>query len=242
MAFVDGPCGWPLGKIPVDKPCGWYVCGTSARACGSVLSAHASWAHNTLMTQMDTTPSRAPDVVRICLPDDAATMALGRALAPVVRVGDAVLLRGDLGAGKTTLARALLRAMCDDPAMEVPSPSYTLVQTYDVPGKDVPGEGGQVAGGQAERGQGVEVSHFDLWRLDGPGALVELGWDDACEGIVLVEWPERLGALTPPHARHIDLVVRADGGRDAILRGWGADGRAVACVLGDDTKQAGEHA
>jgi len=195
------------------------------------------------MTQMDTTPSRAPDVVRICLPDDAATMALGRALAPVVRVGDAVLLRGDLGAGKTTL--------------EVPSPSYTLVQTYDVPGKDVPGEGGQVqggqvaggqvaggqvAGGQVERGQGVEVSHFDLWRLDGPGALVELGWDDACEGIVLVEWPERLGALTPPHARHIDLVVRADGGRDAILRGWGADGRAVACVLGDDTKQAGEHA
>ena len=174
------------------------------------------------MTQTDTTPPHAPDAVRICLPDDAATMALGRALAPIVRTGDAVLLHGDLGAGKTTLARARLRALCNDPAMEVPSPAYTLVQTYDAPG--------------------VEVSHFDLWRLDGPGALVELGWDDACEGIVLVEWPERLGELTPPHARHIDLVVRADGGRDAILRGWGADGGAVARAVGNDTKQAGEQA
>ncbi|WP_275401686.1 tRNA (adenosine(37)-N6)-threonylcarbamoyltransferase complex ATPase subunit type 1 TsaE [Novacetimonas pomaceti] len=154
--------------------------------------------------------------LRIILPDDAATMALGRALAPALGAGDVVLLRGDLGAGKTTLARALLRALCDDAAMEVPSPSYTLVQTYDAPGGDA---------------SGVEVSHFDLWRLDGPDALVELGWDDACEGIVLVEWPERLGALAPPDARGIDLVVRADGGRDAILRGWGAHAHAAARMI-----------
>ncbi|MBE7618339.1 tRNA (adenosine(37)-N6)-threonylcarbamoyltransferase complex ATPase subunit type 1 TsaE [Gluconacetobacter entanii] len=168
------------------------------------------------------TPSPAPDVARIFLPDDAATMALGRALAPLLHAGDAVLLRGDLGAGKTTLARALLRTLCHDPAMEVPSPSYTLVQTYDAPG--------------------VEVSHFDLWRLDGPGALVELGWDDACEGIVLVEWPERLGELTPPGARHVDLLVRADGGRDAVLRGWGAQAGTVARLVEDAMKQAGEQA
>ncbi|PYD75150.1 tRNA (adenosine(37)-N6)-threonylcarbamoyltransferase complex ATPase subunit type 1 TsaE [Novacetimonas pomaceti] len=159
--------------------------------------------------------------LRIVLPDDAATMALGRALAPALGAGDVVLLRGDLGAGKTTLARALLRALCNDAAMEVPSPSYTLVQTYDAPG-------GDASGGDAS---GVEVSHFDLWRLDGPDALVELGWDDACEGIVLVEWPERLGALAPPDARGIDLVVRADGGRDAILRGWGAHAHAAARMI-----------
>ncbi|RBM07649.1 tRNA (adenosine(37)-N6)-threonylcarbamoyltransferase complex ATPase subunit type 1 TsaE [Novacetimonas cocois] len=156
------------------------------------------------------------DTVRIILPDDAATMALGRALAPALGAGDAVLLRGDLGAGKTTLARALLRTLCDDAAMEVPSPSYTLVQTYDAPGVDA---------------SGVEVSHFDLWRLDGPDALVELGWDDACEGIVLVEWPDRLGALAPPDARGIELTVRADGGRDAILRGWGAHAHAAARMI-----------
>ncbi|POF63312.1 tRNA (adenosine(37)-N6)-threonylcarbamoyltransferase complex ATPase subunit type 1 TsaE [Novacetimonas maltaceti] len=179
------------------------------------------------MTQTDTTPCAASGVTRVLLPDDAATMALGRALAPLLRAGDAVLLRGDLGAGKTTLARALLRCLCDDPAMEVPSPSYTLVQTYDAPG---------------EGGQEMEVSHFDLWRLDGPGALAELGWDDACEGIVLVEWPERLGELTPPGARYVDLEVRADGGRDAFLRGWGAQAEAVARSVEGDTKQAGEQA
>ncbi|ATU74147.1 tRNA (adenosine(37)-N6)-threonylcarbamoyltransferase complex ATPase subunit type 1 TsaE [Komagataeibacter rhaeticus] len=138
----------------------------------------------------------------IPLPDTQATQALGHALAPLLRAGDAVLLEGDLGAGKTTLARALLRALCGSPDMEVPSPSYTLVQVYDAPL--------------------AAVAHFDLWRLDGPDALHELGWDDACEGIVLVEWPDRLGTLAPPDALHVRLLHTADGGRVARLEGWGA--------------------
>ena len=138
----------------------------------------------------------------IPLPDTIATQRLGQALAGLLAAGDAVLLEGDLGAGKTTLARALLRALCGSPDMEVPSPSYTLVQVYDAP----------VA----------EVAHFDLWRLDGPDALHELGWDDACEGIVLVEWPDRLGTLAPPAALHIHLLHTAGGGRVARLEGWDA--------------------
>ncbi|MHC0613965.1 tRNA (adenosine(37)-N6)-threonylcarbamoyltransferase complex ATPase subunit type 1 TsaE [Komagataeibacter oboediens] len=136
----------------------------------------------------------------ISLPDAQATARLGHALAGVLRAGDCVLLEGDLGAGKTTLARALLRGLCGDGDMEVPSPSYTLVQVYDAP----------VA----------EVAHFDLWRLDGPEGLYELGWDDAREGIVVVEWPQRLGALTPPDALRITLAPDAAGGRIARLEGW----------------------
>ncbi|GCE80289.1 tRNA (adenosine(37)-N6)-threonylcarbamoyltransferase complex ATPase subunit type 1 TsaE [Komagataeibacter oboediens] len=136
----------------------------------------------------------------ISLPDAQATARLGHALAGVLRAGDCVLLEGDLGAGKTTLARALLRGLCGDGDMEVPSPSYTLVQVYDAP----------VA----------EVAHFDLWRLDGPEGLYELGWDDAREGIVVVEWPQRLGALTPPDALRITLAPDAVGGRIARLEGW----------------------
>ncbi len=121
----------------------------------------------------------------IFLPDLAATEALGRNIAARLRPGDAVLLDGPLGAGKTALARAMLRALCADPALEVPSPSYTLVQSYEAPG--------------------VTVHHFDLWRLDGPDAVVELGWEEARAGIVLVEWPDRLGTLSPPDAWRVAL-------------------------------------
>lgn len=142
----------------------------------------------------------------IPLPDEQATAALGRMLAAHLHAGDAVLLEGDLGAGKTTLARALLRALCGDATMEVPSPSYTLVQVYEA--------------------AGTEISHFDLWRLDGPDALHELAWDDACEGVVLVEWPDRLGALKPDGALHIHLLHDGAGGRIARLGGW--DGRLAS--------------
>lgn len=131
---------------------------------------------------------------------EADTEQLAQTLAARARPGDAILLSGPLGAGKSVLARAFLRSFCADPALEVPSPTYTLVQAYEAP----------VA----------TVYHFDLWRLGSPDELDELGWDDACEGVMLVEWPERLDDMTPQHALHITLDVAPDGSRHATLAGW----------------------
>jgi tRNA threonylcarbamoyladenosine biosynthesis protein TsaE len=141
-----------------------------------------------------------PDPVIISLPDLAATEALARRLASVARSGDCFLLEGPLGAGKTALARAFLRAAAGDPEMEVPSPSFTLVQTYDT--KVGP------------------VFHYDLWRLDGPNSLEELDWEDALDAIVLVEWPERLGSRTPGGALTISLQFGNGEAREATITGW----------------------
>lgn len=139
--------------------------------------------------------------VTLSLPDAAATEALAARLALRARPGDAVLLEGPLGAGKSTFARAFLRAASGDPALEVPSPTFTLVQGYDLPC------------GPAH--------HFDLWRLDGPADLAELGWEEARDGIVLVEWPDRLGGLRPADALTIALAPEAAGdARAATLIGW----------------------
>jgi len=134
------------------------------------------------------------------LPDLRATGALAARLTGLARAGDAILLEGPLGAGKTAFARAFLRALSGDPGLEVPSPTFTLVQSYATPR--------------------LTVSHFDLWRLDGPGGLAELGWDDAREGVVLVEWPDRLGALRPHDALTIHFSPPGAEGRRALLSGW----------------------
>ena len=136
----------------------------------------------------------------IVLADLAATSRLAAAVAARARPGDAILLDGPLGAGKTAFARAFLRAAAEDPALEVPSPTFTLVQSYET-----------------NRGQ---VHHYDLWRLDGPGALDELGWDEARDDIVLVEWPDRLGPLRPEAALTIALEPGDDDARRATLSGW----------------------
>jgi tRNA threonylcarbamoyladenosine biosynthesis protein TsaE len=139
----------------------------------------------------------------LLLPDEAATAALAARVARHARAGDAVLLEGPLGAGKSAFARAFLRAASSDPALEVPSPTFTLVQAYDLP-----------AG---------PAFHFDLWRLDGPDGLRELGWEEAREGIVLVEWPDRLGDWRPGDALVIALAPgEAEEQRVATLSGWGA--------------------
>ncbi len=136
----------------------------------------------------------------LSLPNLAATYRLAEAVARLTRAGDAILLEGPLGVGKTEFARAFLRTISCNLALEVPSPSFTLVQSYDT------------AHGP--------VHHFDLWRLDGSDALVELAWEDAVADIVLVEWPDRLGALRPDSALTITLESGPDGARTARLTGW----------------------
>jgi tRNA threonylcarbamoyladenosine biosynthesis protein TsaE len=146
----------------------------------------------------------ARPIATLMLPDLAATHALAAAVAAAMRPGDAILLEGPLGAGKSAFARALLRAATDDAHLDVPSPTFTLVQSYET-----------------RRGT---VHHFDLWRLDGPGALEELGWDEARTDIVMVEWPDRLGTLAPADALHVTLSHAPDRGapeaRHATLAGW----------------------
>ncbi len=136
----------------------------------------------------------------IKLVDLAATFALAARVAAIMRPGDAILLEGPLGAGKTAFARALLRAATANPTLEVPSPTFTLMQSYET-----------------KRGM---VHHFDLWRLTGPDGLIELGWDDARDDIVLVEWPDRLGPLAPHQALTIRLVPGVEEARIAHLHGW----------------------
>ncbi len=166
-----------------------------------------------------TAPSRVFGPFALDLPDPAATVELARRLARLARRGDVIALKGDLGAGKTAFARALIQAMAGS-AVDVPSPTFTLVQTYDTP-------------------VGM-VWHFDLYRLESPDEAVELGLDQAfAEGISLVEWPERLHVL-PAEALVLEflfaeradarrLLLRMGGDWRTRLVGEGASGeRAVA--------------
>jgi tRNA threonylcarbamoyladenosine biosynthesis protein TsaE len=145
----------------------------------------------------------APDSLdmRLPLPGPDATDALGRALAAQLRAGDTLLLSGPIGAGKSHLARAIILSLMDrtgTPREDVPSPTYTLVQTYDLGGE--------------------EVWHADLYRLSGPDEIWELGLDAAFDSaICLVEWPDRLGQAAPGNALRIELA--ADPETDGRLAG-----------------------
>jgi tRNA threonylcarbamoyladenosine biosynthesis protein TsaE len=136
----------------------------------------------------------------LTLPSLAATEALARRVGALLRTGDAVLLSGPLGAGKSAFARALLRAVAGDPALEVPSPSFTLVQSYATP-------------------LGL-VHHYDLWRVEPGPDLRELGLDEAFRDITVIEWPDRLGAYAPDDALEIALTPLPDEARRARLSGW----------------------
>lgn len=136
----------------------------------------------------------------LTLADLQATTCLAGRVAALARRGDVILLEGPLGAGKTEFARAFLRAATDDQALEVPSPTFTLVQAYTT--------------------RLGPVHHFDLWRLDGPAALHELGWDEARDDIVLVEWPDRLGLLRPTDALSVALQPGPGAVRTVVLSGW----------------------
>lgn len=139
------------------------------------------------------------------LPDEAATQALGRAVARALQAGEAVCLSGPLGAGKSTLARALVRALTT-PDEEVPSPTFTLVQFYE--------------------GPRLNVAHFDLYRLSSADEAYEIGLDEALEeGAAAIEWPERLEGRLPRDRLDIEIALAAGGdrqGRAARLTGHGA--------------------
>lgn len=124
------------------------------------------------------------------LADEQATSTFGADIAAALRAGDVVALKGDLGAGKTTLARAIIRALAAEPELDVPSPTFTLVQTYEAR---------------------IPVAHFDLYRLGSPAELDELGLTEAADGVALVEWPERAGDRLPADAVEIELTHRGDG-------------------------------
>ncbi|GLR65534.1 tRNA (adenosine(37)-N6)-threonylcarbamoyltransferase complex ATPase subunit type 1 TsaE [Acidocella aquatica] len=129
--------------------------------------------------------------MQIFLPDEAATIALAQELAARARAGDVLLLCGPLGAGKTSFARAFIRALTGEPDLTVPSPTFTLVQQYEA--------------------RGTTIWHYDLWRLQDHHALEELGWEEALDGIVIVEWPDRLGPLTPPRALRLSFSHEGTG-------------------------------
>jgi tRNA threonylcarbamoyl adenosine modification protein YjeE len=137
-------------------------------------------------------------VREIALADEAATAALGARIAAALKPGDAVALAGDLGAGKTTLARVMLRALGVDE--DVPSPTFTLVQHYEAPR--------------------LNIDHFDLYRIEDESEVEQLGLDEALQsGAVLIEWPERAGARLPADALHIELEIAGAQSRRAIVSG-----------------------
>lgn len=143
------------------------------------------------------------------LADLTAAEAFGRRLAARLAAGDAVLLSGDLGAGKTTLARAVIEALTGE--TDIPSPTYTLVQSYDT-------------------NTGLDLVHADLYRIEDAGELEELGLDEAwTDGIALIEWPDRL-AERPGDRLEIHLEILPEGGRRATLTGFGSWERRLGDV------------
>jgi tRNA threonylcarbamoyladenosine biosynthesis protein TsaE len=134
----------------------------------------------------------------IFLADENAAVKLGAALAPGLQTGDIICLEGLLGAGKTTCARGLIKAFCG--VREVPSPTFTLVETY---------KSGDAA-----------LWHFDLYRLEQPRDVYELGFEDALgDGICLIEWPQRIEGLLPAERLRLVFHIPQGGGRRVDIEG-----------------------
>ena len=142
----------------------------------------------------------------VALADEAATRALAVDIAAALEPGDLITLSGDLGAGKTTFARALIRHLAGDEHVEVPSPTFTLMQSYELPR--------------------FNLLHADLYRLSGPGELAELGFEDASENsVTLLEWPDRAAGFLPPNRLDVALTLSPQQGetfRNARVTGYGA--------------------
>lgn len=161
-----------------------------------------------------------PATLTLDLPDADATARLGACLAPVLRAGDTLLLSGEIGAGKTHFARAIIsaRLAAAGASEDVPSPTFTIVQTYEA--------------------DGAEIWHADLYRLSGTSEVWELGLEEAFDNaICLVEWPDRLGAITSMAGLRLEFVVKPDDGRTLTAMAIGPRGqdllkRMAACVPG----------
>jgi tRNA threonylcarbamoyl adenosine modification protein YjeE len=155
-----------------------------------------------------------PRVWDIDVADEAATSALAARVASYVGAGDLVALSGELGSGKTTFARALIRTLTGDPDLEVPSPTYTLMQVYE--------------------GGGFPIVHADLFRINNPSELAELGWEESAEGaVVIVEWPEQAGDQLPPDRLDVRIELAPDLGdtqRRVTLSGSGTFAPRLAQV------------
>ncbi len=169
----------------------------------------------------------SPDVSHFerVLEDEATTHRFAAEIAQALEPGDFVTLSGDLGAGKTTFARALIRALASDPKVAVPSPTFTLMQSYELPR--------------------FALVHADLYRLSSPDELVELGLEDIPEGsVVLMEWPDRAGHRLPADRIDIAFTLSARHSlerRDVAVAGHGALASRVARVaaLSEFLRQAG---
>lgn len=130
------------------------------------------------------------------LPDAESATALANRMAPQLEPGDTILLSGDIGAGKSHLARGIIQSRLATLGRveDVPSPTFTIVQVYDL--------------------GGIEVWHADLYRLSGPDDIIETGLEEAFDtGICLVEWPDRLAELRPADALELTLTPEDDGRR-----------------------------
>ncbi|MGB9153105.1 MAG: tRNA (adenosine(37)-N6)-threonylcarbamoyltransferase complex ATPase subunit type 1 TsaE [Alphaproteobacteria bacterium] len=134
------------------------------------------------------------------LPDLDALPKLAKLIAPHLRAGDMLALTGDLGTGKTSFARALLQLL--GVSGDIPSPTFTLVQTYEA--------------------SGLLISHFDLYRLKSSAELDELGWDDAlADGVTLVEWPERAEGRLPADRLVLNFSILPSGARQCVIEPQG---------------------
>lgn len=131
------------------------------------------------------------------------TQKFAQSLALRLHCGDVVTLAGDLGAGKTTFAQFLIHALSPT-AVEVTSPTFTLLQTYPITLAD---------------GAVCELYHYDLYRIEYPSALVELGLEDALSHVALIEWPERLGATRLPIALALSFTLSDDGAHSVTIEG-----------------------
>jgi tRNA threonylcarbamoyladenosine biosynthesis protein TsaE len=141
------------------------------------------------------------------LGDEAATARLGATIAHALQPGEAVCLSGPLGAGKSTLARALVRELTT-PDEDVPSPTFTLVQFYE--------------------GARLKVAHFDLYRVSNPDEAYEIGLDEALdEGAAVIEWPERLQGRLPADRLDVEIGIEAAGRRVRLTPHGAWEGRRI---------------